>query len=392
MRVPSEVYQMQASIQAYFPHLRAAQKQGLAWWVYGVILAQSACESAVVTALLAWGQWHTLRQRLREWLYDGADKAAACHTQVEVSQCFEPLARWVLSGWQGRELALALDVTLHRDRVAALVISVLYRGNAIPVAWCILPANTKGSWMEPILGLLERLRPALPASMQVLLLADRGLWSPRLWRRLRQLHWHPLLRVQNHMTFTPDGRERTVASALVAPGQAWVGRGQLGMRKSTRLTVTLIAVWTAEQQEPWAVVTDLVPTRVGIGWYALRMWVELGFRALKGMGWQWQRTRRTDPDRVARYWLVLAVATHWALSYGTRVEQAQGRGIDPARLHLPPLPPQPARPRVISLFRLGLSSLRYTLTRGRLWTRLWLAPEPWPDPPPGLLITIHASP
>lgn len=392
MRVPSEVYQMQASIQAYFPHLRAAQQQGLAWWVFGVILAQSACESAVVAALLAWGQWHTLRQRLREWLYDGADKAAACHTQVEVSQCFEPLARWVLSGWRGRELALALDVTLHRDRVAALVISVLYRGNAIPVAWCILPANTKGSWMEPILGLLERLRPALPASMQVLLLADRGLWSPRLWRRLRQLHWHPLLRVQNHMTFTPNGRERTVASALVAPGQAWVGRGQLGVRKSTRLTVTLIAVWTAEQQEPWAVVTDLAPTRVGIGWYALRMWVELGFRALKGMGWQWQRTRRTDPARVARYWLVLAVATHWALAYGTRVEQAQSCGIDPARLRLPPLPPQPARPRVISLFRLGLSYLRHTLTRGRLWTRLWLAPEPWPNPPAGLLITIHASP
>jgi hypothetical protein len=69
VRVPSEVYQMQASIQEYFPHLRAAQQQGLAWWVYGVILAQSACQSAVVTALLAWGQWHALRQRLREWLY-----------------------------------------------------------------------------------------------------------------------------------------------------------------------------------------------------------------------------------------------------------------------------------------------------------------------------------
>lgn len=392
MRVPSEVYQMQASIQEHFPHLRAAQQQGLAWWVYGVILAQSACQSAVVTALLAWGQWHALRQRLREWLYDGADKAAACHTQVEVSQCFEPLLRWVLSGWQGRDLALALDVTLHRDRVAALVISVLYRGSAIPVAWCILPANTKGRWMEPILALLERLRPAVPASMHVLLLADRGLWSPWLWRFLRQLHWHPLLRVQNHMTFAPDGRERTVASALVRPGHAWVGRGRLGTPKSARLTVTLIAVWTPEQEVPWAVVTDLAPTQVGVSWYALRMWGELGFRALKGMGWQWQRTRRTDPDRVARYWLVLAVATHWALAYGTRVEEAQQRGLDPARLRLPPVPLQPARPRVISLFRLGLSYLRHTLARGRLWTRLWLAPEPWPDPPAGLLITLHASP
>jgi hypothetical protein len=39
------------------------------------------------------------------------------------------------------------------------------------------------------------------------------------------------------------------------------------------------------------------------------MWIEFGFRALKGLGWRWERTRRTDPDRVARHWLVLAVAT-----------------------------------------------------------------------------------
>ena len=30
-------------------------------------------------------------------------------------------------------------------------------------------------------------------------------------------------------------------------------------------------------------------------WYMLRFWIELGFRALKSVGWQWQNTRRTDP-------------------------------------------------------------------------------------------------
>jgi hypothetical protein len=31
------------------------------------------------------------------------------------------------------------------------------------------------------------------------------------------------------------------------------------------------------------------------------MWVELGFRALKGLGWQWQRSRRTDPGPVGNF-------------------------------------------------------------------------------------------
>ena len=126
----------------------------------------------------------------------------------------------------------------------------------------------------------------------------------------------------------------------------------MGGREDRRLTVTLIAVWTEEQKEPWVVVTDLPPARVGVGWYALRMWVELGFRALKGLGWQWQRSRRTDPARVARHWLVLAVASLWVLAHGTRVEDAHGRGLPPARPRAPPPPPPAAhtRPRRIGLF------------------------------------------
>ena len=121
------------------------------------------------------------------------------------------------------------------------------------------------------------------------------MWSPRLWRRVRRLGWHPPLRIQRRTTIIPDGRERCPAGALVRPGEAWVGRGRLGRPKGRRLTVTLVAVWTAAQEEPWVVVTDLPPDRVGVSWYALRAWVELGFRALKGLGWQWQRSRRTDP-------------------------------------------------------------------------------------------------
>ncbi len=161
--------------------------------------------------------------------------------------------------------------------------------------------------------------------------------------------------------------------------------------RGTRATVTLIAVWTRAQEEPWVVVTDLPPDRVGVSWYALRMWVELGFRALKGLGWQWQRSRRTDPARVARHWLVLAVASLTVLAHGTRVEDARERGLPPARLRAPPAPPAAARPRRISLFRLGLQWLRHLLARGRPWRRLWLAPEPWPQPPPGLAITIPGT-
>jgi hypothetical protein len=362
----------------------------LALWVYGTILAQSACQHAGVTALLAVGAWHAVRPRLRAWLYDGSDNAAPWHTPLEVSQGFAPLLRWVLAGWQGQELALALDATAHGERLVVLVVSVLYRGRALPVAWQGLPGKRPGAWLPPLLRRLRQLRPVVPRAMRVLVLADRGVGSPRLWRPIRALRWQPVLRIQDTSSFQPLGQRRRRARELVpGPGHAWVGRGVACRHRAIRRVGTLGGVWGAEPGAPWVVLTDGLPEQGGLCWYGWRVWIELGFRALKGVGWQWQQTRRQAPGRVARPWLVLAVAMGWVLAHGTRVEEATQQGVAPAHLRTPP--PGPAggpegtrRPRRVSLFRLGLRWLHTTLRHGYLGRRLWFRPEPWPGPLPQL--------
>ena len=264
MRPPQGSYQIQQLIAQHLPNLRPAQQRGLALWVHGTLQAHSACQNAVTTALLPQGRWDGLRQYLREWLYDGPDKAAPNHTQVEVQACFAPVLRWLRSWWQDHHLALAIDATLQGDRVAALVVSVLYRGLAIPVAWRILPANQPGAWMPAILELLRLLAPAVPPHLTVLVLADRGLWSPRLWQQVRDLGWHPLLRVQKDTLFQPAGGQRRAAWCLVpGPGHAWVGRGTAFRDRQVQRQGTLVVVWAHGQQEPWVALTDLAPRRVG---------------------------------------------------------------------------------------------------------------------------------
>src|SRR3954453_17795281 len=205
MHVPRQLDPMERALAERLPHLRGPQRRGLALWVLGAVLAQRACQAAALAALLPWAPYHALRQRLREWLLDGVDKAVPCAAQVDVERCFAPLLRRVLAWRQGRELALAVDATAHREDVVALVVSVLYRGSAIPVAWAVLPGNVPGPWLGPILRLLRRLRPAVPAGWTVLVLADRGLWSPRLWQRIRRLGRDPLRRVPTRET-VPAGR------------------------------------------------------------------------------------------------------------------------------------------------------------------------------------------
>jgi hypothetical protein len=395
MRFSAAYYQTEATIQTHLPCLTEAQQRGLTWWVHGTILAESACQNAVIGALCTTArEWHAVRQYLREWLYDGTDKATPCTTQVNVRACFVPLLRWVLRLWHGDTLALAVDATAHGQAVTALVVSVLYRGTAIPVAWVILRGNTKGAWMPEILRLLRQLHPAVSSEQQVLVLADRGLWSPRLFKRITDLGWHPLLRLTGSITFTPHGSSRQRARDLVpGPGHAWVGRG-VAFAGQRRRAGTLIVVWIEGQADPWLLLTDLRPRSVGIAWYGLRMWIELGFKAVKGLAWHWDKTRRTDPERVARHWLVLAVATLLVLATATRIEDACLLDLPPAVLHAPPTQPRwrpPGVTRIVSLMRQGIIALRHQIILGRLWKRSWLRPEPWPRPPPGLHVHYHDS-
>ena len=158
-----------------------------------------------------------------------------------------------------------------------------------------------------------------------------------------------------------------------------------------------MVVWYVEQEEPWVILTGLPPKEVGVSWYALRFWIELGFKAIKSLGWKWDKTRRTDPARISRHWLVLPVATLLDLAYGTRVEDAQDRRIAPGNLRTRPKTlasnhrdPWSRPARTVSVIRHGIGWLRRLLLKGRLWSRVWLLPEPWPEPKPNLEVTHHA--
>ena len=136
---------------------------------------------------------------------------------------------------------------------------------------------------------------------------------------------------------------------------------------------------------------------MGPSWYALRFWIELGFKALKSLGGKWDKTRRTDPTRVSRHWLVLSVVTLPALAYRTRVEDANARSLAPVNLRAPPKalalnhrPPRTRPARTVSVIRHGIDWLRRLMRKGCLWSRVWLLPEPWPEPKPNLKVTHHA--
>lgn len=203
----------------------------LALWLQGMLLAENGCLDRVAGALAArGGNVHTLRRRLCDGLKDDAERQEAwgADQELDVEACFAPLLAWVLS-WMAPSgpgpqppLVLAVDPTPQRDRLVALTVSVVLNQTALPVAWRLVPAQASLSWMAVLCRLLELLVPAVPTGMAVHVLCDRGLYSPRLWHRLRSWGWHPCLRCDPDLTFWPEGQTAT------RPAAAWgAGEGTL---------------------------------------------------------------------------------------------------------------------------------------------------------------------
>lgn len=386
------VYQWTEEVARRFPGLEPSQARALACFRYGMVLARSCALTAVsgILAAVLGARENTMRQYLRETVYETEAKRGHGRRQIEVRACFAPLLGWVLSLWEGRQLALALDATSLGDRFVVLVISVVYRGCAIPVSWTVLPAGEKHAWRREWLRMLRELRPAVPRDFRVIVLADRGLYAGWLYRRIVRLGWHPLLRVNLGGTFRPAGAHafQPVRAFAPTPGTAWAGTGVAFKTKQGRLSCTLLARWEPGHTDPWLLRTDLAPEAADAGWYGLRAWIEQGFKLTKRGGFQWQRTRMTNPDRAARLWLAVALATLWLLSIGGEADAALPVATFPALL----LPQRRQRAatqvRLVSIVRRGWNTILAALLTGSPLPFGRFYPEPWPTFPSPILTDL----
>jgi hypothetical protein len=167
----------------------------------------------------------------------------------------------------------------------------------------VVSATAKGSWRPHWLTLVQQVKGSVDEDWFVIVMADRGLYARWLYEAIVAVGWHPFLRINTGGTYRRQGessfRPLTLAAATV--GSGWCG--QVTCFKSNPLECTLLACWTEGHQDPWLIVTDLLPNQAEVFWYGMRMWIECEFKLTKRAGWNWHRTRMTDPQRAMRLWL-----------------------------------------------------------------------------------------
>jgi Transposase DDE domain len=264
------------------------------------------------------------------------------------------LAHWVpFVVGDRREITVALDWTdFDADGQTTLMLSLLTRhGRSTPLYWLTVDAKTlKGRRNAYEYQVLVRFAAALPATVKLTVVADRGFCDHKLYRVLHdELKVSFVIRMRANIMVTAANGERRKAADWVGPG------GRARMLHSATVTGlndpvgTVVCVHAKGMKEPWCLVTNTTDqtARALINLYAKRWGIECQFRDSKdiryGMGMG--DVHVSTPARRDRLWLIYAFVVALLTLLG-----AAGEALGFDRM----LKSNPTKRRTHSLLRQGI--------------------------------------
>ncbi len=243
--------------------------------------------------------------------------------QLGIDRLWLPLVSYLLSHFfRGRStLYLALDRTQWRG-VNVLMVSVIYRGRALPLYWQFLPhsgssgLSQQQATLRPLLTLLQ--------PYQVIVLGDREFCSVHLAKWLRQEELSFCLRLRCNEYFQPeDGSCQKLQHLRLKPGQSQF-LTQVSVTQQAGIGLFNVAAYWKRtyrgqtEKTAWFLLTDLPSLGAAITAYQQRMGIEAFLRDYKGGGYQLESTGLSS-QRLSGLFVLLAIAYTSAVIQGHEV-------------------------------------------------------------------------
>jgi len=249
-------------------------------------------------------------------------------------------------------------------------LSVIYRGRAVPLVWCVIEQPSAAVAYEEYQGLLEKAATLVPGACHVVFLADRGCADTELMHHLKRLGWHFRIRITSNFWIYRSGHGGFQVRALaLVPGQTRFWHGVLLTTKRFG-PVPLAVARPLGSTESWYVISD-APTAVRtLEEYGLRFDIEENFLDDKSNGFQLASSLLRSAKARERLCFVLAMTTLSLVSGGTSVvQQGKRRFVAPHWL------------RGTSYLKIGWPWVIYALSRGYvLITSVYVSRESDPEP------------
>lgn len=324
------------------PSLGVWQTRRLALLVSGLLLARHTALPRLAAHLRRVSratQADSIERRLRRILAE---------TDWDVPGIYTRVARVSLARLPAGRCVLVLDDTQQTTHCTLSTLALDYRGRALPLAWCRWSGRLHGAYWQQIDALFDQAQRILPPHVRPVVLADRGLASPKLIELIQQHGWDYLVRVQRDTTLRVQRPRRSphvhLGELVTSPGAPDVVQAGW-VFESHSIWAHTAAVWRSGYQEAWLLVSNLDLGVHLVELYAHRMHVEALFRDTKSGGFEWELSRVLRADRAQRLLLGLMLAVLCAVLLGE------------ASIRAGEIPAYGRRTRAVSLVRRGLDWL-----------------------------------
>jgi len=286
--------------------------------IVGAVFSMSCHLNRIAVALVFAGGHERFLQRLRRWVLRETFVVDEVLWRA-VGACLAP---------RPAPIVLLVDRTEWGDH-NLLYAAVPFRGRALPVAVDGLPDGA--THHTRLAALLDHAAPALPPGTPVVVVADREFGNALVLAAIRARGWHFCLRYK-HDTWlqTLEGDRWQARDRFPRPGKRVLWSPVLVQEQ--RSGPWQVAVfWGPGEKEPWVLVSDLPAERL-VPLYRQRMRIDEMFSDLKSRGFNLEKTRLTDPQRLVRLARLLALAYLWMLLFAAvAIRRGCRRGVDFAR-------------------------------------------------------------
>ena len=233
-----------------------------------------------------------------------------------------PSAQVLLAPLALHTLVLIMDGRVVGRGWVALMLHVVYKGRALPVAWQVRKGKTGHCPEDLHIALVKQGQHLIPLGASVVVLGAGECDGTTLQHTLQDAHWSYVVRPGSNITVRWDGerfRCETVA-ACIKPGPL-VALTDVHVTEAAYGPVMLLCCWAIGYQEPLHLITNLASADEACRLYAKRFRIETFFADQKSRGFHLHKSHLAEPLRLSRLLIAACLAYIWSIYLGALCEQ-----------------------------------------------------------------------
>ena len=316
----------------------------MAMMIAGIVMSKKAQLSEMSSEIPGKTKDKSIEMRMRRWVK---------HEGLDTEMIYLPFAQQLLEALSGNELILAMDGSQVGRGCMVLMVGVLYKKRALPIAWLVYEGKKGHTTAKRHIEALEKVLPLIPAGASVLLLGDAEYDTTEMQVWLREnTDWHSVLRTSPQIYIRTEQGEHAIREIALKHKQVRYFP-EVGFTQSQSLSVNLVAWWGQDYEKPIYLISDLESKYLICQCYRKRYRIETFFSDQKSRGFHIHKSHLAKPARLSRLLLVACLAYIWMILQGMQVIAEEKTALIDRTDRTDK-----------SIFRLGLDWLRYCLKQG----------------------------